>query len=64
MGAAVAGGVQPSFAIIFSDFLEIFSQISPQEEKQKSINLLAGLFVVIGVISFVAYIVTVGIKTF
>lgn len=59
VGAAVAGGVQPSFAIIFSEFLKIFSQISTQEEKQKSVNLLAGLFAVIGVISFVAYILTV-----
>jgi len=51
LGAAVNGGIQPCFSILFSELLKVFQQ---PVINQNDINLYSGLFVAIGVCAFIA----------
>lgn len=54
MGAAINGGIQPVFAILFSEILGTFT-LPTEEEQRNMINLTCLLFVLIGIVSFVTY---------
>uniref|UniRef100_S4RP00 ATP binding cassette subfamily B member 11 n=1 Tax=Petromyzon marinus TaxID=7757 RepID=S4RP00_PETMA len=54
VGAAINGGIQPVFAILFSEILGTFT-LPTEEEQRNMINLTCLLFVLIGIVSFVTY---------
>ncbi|CAD5117246.1 DgyrCDS6041 [Dimorphilus gyrociliatus] len=53
LGALISGGVQPAFAIIFSEILGVFS-ITDLKEQEKEANKFSGLFVAIGAVAGLA----------
>ena len=58
IGAAVNGGIQPCFAILFSEILNVFSLVNIEVQRQQ-IELYAGLFVAMGAAAFLANIIQV-----
>ncbi|TGZ59833.1 hypothetical protein CRM22_008840 [Opisthorchis felineus] len=50
----IAGGVQPAFAILYSQLFDIFRQISLGQVDQDLVNLIVGMMALIGFISFFA----------
>ncbi|XP_076808833.1 ATP-dependent translocase ABCB1-like [Clavelina lepadiformis] len=55
LAAAVNGGIQPIFAILFSEILAVFSETN-ESTKQARITLYALLFVAVGAATFLAYL--------
>lgn len=51
--ALISGGVQPAFAIIFSEILGVFSMQSMNEQEKRA-NMFSGLFVAIGAVAGLA----------
>jgi len=58
IGAAVNGGIQPCFAILFSEILGVFSLVD-QEKQRNQIALFSGLFVAMGGAAFFGNIIQV-----
>uniref|UniRef100_UPI00398E631E bile salt export pump-like n=1 Tax=Pristiophorus japonicus TaxID=55135 RepID=UPI00398E631E len=52
LGAAVNGGVNPVYALLFSQILGTFS-MQNEEEKRNQINSICLFFVIVGIVSFV-----------
>ncbi|KAG5451955.1 Multidrug resistance protein 1 [Clonorchis sinensis] len=50
----IAGGVQPAFAILYSQLYDIFRQISLGQSDQNLINLIVGMMALLGFIAFLA----------
>ncbi|XP_007888070.1 bile salt export pump isoform X2 [Callorhinchus milii] len=51
LGAAINGGVNPVYALLFSQIIGTFS-LSDEEKKRKEINSICLFFVVVGLVSF------------
>uniref|UniRef100_H2ZR94 Bile salt export pump n=1 Tax=Ciona savignyi TaxID=51511 RepID=H2ZR94_CIOSA len=58
IAAAVNGGIQPCFAILFSEILGVFALTDPVEQTNR-VTLYSLLFVAIGVAAFIANILQV-----
>ncbi|XP_077115094.1 ATP-dependent translocase ABCB1-like [Ranitomeya variabilis] len=56
IAAAICGGIYPTFAVIFGKVIGAFS-ISDEEEKRQRTILLSLMFLVLGVISLIVYII-------
>lgn len=50
--ALISGGIQPAFAIIFSEILGVFRK--PLDEQKRQANMFSGLFVAIGAVAGLA----------
>ena len=57
LGAIVSGMGFPLFSIVFSAILNIFAKIDKPQELRRDANLLSGMFFVIAVTTFVAFLV-------
>ncbi|XP_048195905.1 ATP-dependent translocase ABCB1-like isoform X2 [Perognathus longimembris pacificus] len=51
--AIINGGLQPTFAVIFSRIIGVFTRNDDPETKRQNSNLFSLLFLVIGIISFI-----------
>lgn len=58
IGAAANGGIQPCFAILFSEIINVFS-LPDLDQQRRQISLFAGLFVAMGAVTFIANILQV-----
>ncbi|XP_040218089.1 ATP-dependent translocase ABCB1-like isoform X2 [Rana temporaria] len=56
IAAAISGGIYPTFAIIFGKVIGSFSITDPDERSQRTI-LLSLMFLVLGVISLIVYVI-------
>ena len=63
IGAAVNGGLQPCFAIIFSEIIGVFA-LTDEKEREYQIMIYSLLFCAIGVLAFLANIVQVSAISF
>lgn len=61
LAASINGGIQPLFSVIFANVLNVFAE-SDHEKQKHDIMLYSLLFLGIGVISFFANIIQVGIN--
>ncbi|KER29540.1 hypothetical protein T265_13344, partial [Opisthorchis viverrini] len=50
----ISGGVQPAFAILYSQLFDIFRQISLGQGNQDLINIIVGMMALLGFIAFLA----------
>ncbi|KAG9485029.1 hypothetical protein GDO78_008248, partial [Eleutherodactylus coqui] len=56
IAAAICGGIYPTFAVIFGKVIGAFSIQDPHEKSQRTI-LLSLMFLVLGVISLIVYVI-------
>ncbi|XP_075697538.1 ATP-dependent translocase ABCB1-like isoform X2 [Rhinoderma darwinii] len=56
IAAAICGGIYPTFAVIFGKVIGTFSIVDPNERSQRTI-LLSLMFLVLGIISLIVYII-------
>ncbi|KAM5303115.1 ATP-dependent translocase ABCB1 isoform 2-T2 [Glossophaga mutica] len=53
--AIINGGLQPTFSVVFSKIIGVFTRDVDPETRQYNSNLFSLLFLVIGIISFITY---------
>uniref|UniRef100_A0A8C3KQT2 ATP-binding cassette sub-family B member 5 n=1 Tax=Calidris pygmaea TaxID=425635 RepID=A0A8C3KQT2_9CHAR len=56
IAAAISGGVHPAFAVIFGKIIGAFQETDP-EKRSKNTVVLSSMFLLLGVITLVAYII-------
>ena len=59
IAAAVNGGIQPIFAILFSEIIGVFADPRYTQQQRDDVVLYSLLFVAIGVAAFLANIIQV-----
>uniref|UniRef100_A0A7N4PJN0 ATP binding cassette subfamily B member 1 n=1 Tax=Sarcophilus harrisii TaxID=9305 RepID=A0A7N4PJN0_SARHA len=53
--AIINGGLQPAFSVIFSRIIGIFTEFHEDEKRKRDSDMFSLLFLVLGVISFIAF---------
>ncbi|KAM5255814.1 ATP-dependent translocase ABCB1-like [Ctenodactylus gundi] len=53
--AIINGGLQPAFAVIFSKIVGVFTRNDDPETKRQNSNIFSLLFLILGIISFIAF---------